>query len=142
MIKDGEYVVWFRTSRGTGTGIVHLSEGEISGGDAFIGYSGSYELDGDRFVATLTTTRHTAGQPTLFGIDEVELKLNGISNDTMAVCSGSVDKVPGMVFEATLILGRQEQSVRQPTLPGRKFNVEKLLTGLLFSQDDDQALQR
>lgn len=127
MIKDGEYVVWFRTSRGTGTGVVHLSEGKISGGDAFITYSGSYEQNGDRFIATLTTRRHTAGQPTLFGIDEVELKLHGLSNDTIAVCSGSVDKVPGIVFDATLILGRHEQAAQQPTLPVTKLNIEKLL---------------
>ena len=43
MVKDGNYVVWFRTPRGQGTGHVHLSEGKISGGDAFITYCGSYE---------------------------------------------------------------------------------------------------
>src|ERR1700742_1483650 len=96
MVRDGSYAVWFRTPRGTGTGIVHLSEGRISGGDAFITYGGSYEHDGDRFTATLTTKRHTAGQPTLFGIDEVELKLTGISNETTATCSASADQIPGM----------------------------------------------
>jgi len=130
MVRDGSYVVWFRTPRGTGTGVVHLSEGRISGGDAFITYSGSYERDGDRFTATLTTKRHTAGQPTLFGIDEVELKLTGISNETIAVCSASAEQMPGMAFEATLILDRQEELARQPTVPVRKFNVEKLLRDL------------
>jgi hypothetical protein len=130
MVRDGSYVVWFRTPRGTGTGIVHLSEGRISGGDAFITYSGSYERDGDRFTANLTTKRHTAGQPTLFGIDEVELKLTGISNETIAVCSASAEQMPGMAFEATLILDRQEELARQPTVPLRKFNVEKLLRDL------------
>jgi hypothetical protein len=130
MFRDGSYVVWFRTPRGSGTGIVHLSEGSISGGDAFITYGGSYERDGDRFTATLTTKRHTAGQPTVFGIDEVELKLTGISNETIAVCSASADQMPGIPFEATLILNRQEERACRPAAPVRSFNVEKLLRGL------------
>jgi hypothetical protein len=130
MVRDGKYAAWFRTPRGAGTGIVHLLDGRISGGDSYITYGGSYKIDGDRFIATLTTKRHTAGQPTVFGIDEVELKLTGILKDSMAICSGSVDEVPGMVFEATLILSRDEQPKRQPTLPVRKFNVEKLPRGL------------
>lgn len=130
MVKDGNYVVWFRAPRGQGTGHVHLSEGKISGGDAFINYGGSYEVDEDRFTATIKTKRHTAGQPTVFGIDEVELKLAGIWKDTMAICSGSVEQIPGMVFEATLIFSRRsEMPERQPVIPVRKLNVEKLLQG-------------
>ncbi len=130
MVRDGNYVVWFRTPRGQGTGHVHLSGGKISGGDAFITYGGSYEVDEDRFTAAIKTKRHTAGQPTVFGIDEVELKLSGIWKDSMAICSGSVDKVPGMVFEATLIFSRSEMPERQPAMPVRKFDVERLLKGL------------
>lgn len=130
MVRDGNYGAWFRTPRGAGTGIVHLSGGRISGGDGYITYGGSYEIDGDRFTATLTTKRHTAGQPTVFGTDDVELKLTGISNDTILRCSGSVEEMPGMVFEATLILSRDEQPARQPTSAVRKFDVEKLLRGL------------
>ena len=131
MVRDGSYVVWFRTPHGTGTGIVHLSEGRISGGDAFIAYTGSYEQDGDRFTATLSTKRHTAGQPTLFGVDEVELKLTGSSSETIAICSASADQMPGIAFEATLILDRQQEvRAQQPTAPVRKLDVEKLLREL------------
>ncbi|MEN3365515.1 MAG: hypothetical protein V7606_2789 [Burkholderiales bacterium] len=108
MLNDGKYAAWFRTSRGEGTGIVHLANGKISGGDSIFTYGGSYEIDEDRFTATLTTRRHSAGPPTVFGIDEVEVKLTGTFNRIMASCSGTAKQAPGVVFEATLFLGQDE----------------------------------
>ena len=103
MHRDGRYAVWFRTSRGEGTGIVHLADGIISGGDSFFTYSGSYETDEGRFTAALNITRHAAGPPTLFGLDEVELELAGKFNGRLASCSGAARQAPGLPFEATLI---------------------------------------
>jgi len=40
MLKDGSYSAWFRTQRGEGTGIVELSAGKVTGGDAFFAYAG------------------------------------------------------------------------------------------------------
>lgn len=74
MLKDGHYIAWFRTERGQGTGRVLLKDGKISGGDTVITYGGTYQVDGSRFTAVLTTYRHKAGQPSVFGIDEVEIK--------------------------------------------------------------------
>jgi hypothetical protein len=81
----------------------HLKNGRISGGDTIITYGGCYTVDGDRFTATLTTTRHAAGQPSVFGADKIELKLAGTCTGTIASCSGTVEEAPGMVFEDTLI---------------------------------------
>ena len=92
MLKDGQYAAWFRTSRGEGTGIVHLANGKISGGDSIFTYGGSYEIDEDRFTATLTTRRHSAGPPTVFGVDEVEVTLTGTFNGRMASCSGKPNR--------------------------------------------------
>ena len=103
MHRDGRYAVWFRTSRGEGTGIVHVADGIISGGDSFFTYSGSYEVDDGRFTAALNITRHAAGPPTLFGLDEVELELAGKFSGRMASCSGAARQAPDMSFEATLI---------------------------------------
>ena len=103
MHRDGRYAVWFRTPRGEGTGIVELANGIISGSDSFLTYGGSYKVDDDRFTATLTTTRHTAGPPTLFGIDEIELELAGQFKGRMASCSGTARQAPELPFEATLI---------------------------------------
>jgi hypothetical protein len=55
MLKDGHYMAWFKTERGQGTGRVLLRDGKISGGDTVITYGGSYQVDGSRFTATLTT---------------------------------------------------------------------------------------
>ena len=111
MCKDGKYAAWFRTPRGQGTGIVYLANGKISGGDSVITYGGSYELDENRFRATLTTRRHAAGQPSVFGLDEVEVKLTGMFNGMIASCSGRAEQAPELVFECTLILSRDHPSV-------------------------------
>ena len=103
MHRDGRYAVWFRTTRGEGTAIIHLANGRISGRDSFFSYSGSYQLDDDRFIAAVTTTRHTAGPPTLFGLDEVEVELAGRFKGRMASCSGTARHAPGLPLEATLI---------------------------------------
>jgi hypothetical protein len=124
MFKDGTYAAWFKTSRGEGAGIVHFANGIIWGGDSIINYAGHYEVDGDRFAATITTRRHAAGHPTVFGIDELELKLVGTSNGTIATCSGTAKEVPGMAFEATLILSQDQPPA--PEQSATKFDIGKL----------------
>ncbi|WP_024506680.1 hypothetical protein [Bradyrhizobium sp. ARR65] len=116
MLRNGEYAAWFRTSRGEGTGIVHLADGRISGRDSFFNYSGSYEIEDDRFTATLKTRRYADGPTTLFGVDEVEVKLTGTVNGTIACCSGISEQAPGVHFEATLFLNQepQEPQVKRP----------------------------
>lgn len=103
MHRDGRYAAWFRTPRGEGTGIVHLANGRISGGDSFFTYSGSYEVEDDNFTAALTTTRYAEGPPTLFGLDEVEVKIAGKFKGRIASCSGTARQAPNLSFEATLI---------------------------------------
>jgi hypothetical protein len=129
MLKDGKYNAWFRTSRGEGTGIVHLANGQISGGDSIFSYSGSYQVDEDRFTAALTTRRHAAGPTTVLGTDEVEVKLVGRFNATTASCSGTAEQAPGVVFEATLFLSQDPSppSDRKPV--ALNFNASKLPQG-------------
>ena len=107
MHRDGRYAVWFRTPRGEGTGVVHLANGRISGGDSFFNYSGSYQVDDDHFTAALTTTRYAEGPPTLFGLDEVEVELAGRFKGRMASCSGTAKQAPNLPFEATLIASEE-----------------------------------
>jgi hypothetical protein len=38
MLQNGEYVAWFRTPRGSGTGRVRFRDGELAGSDSIIGY--------------------------------------------------------------------------------------------------------
>ncbi|WP_247316220.1 hypothetical protein [Bradyrhizobium sp. 141] len=64
MFKDGIYSAWFKTPRGEGTGIVHFQDGRVSGGDSIMSYSGSYDVAGDPFTATVVTERHAEGHAT------------------------------------------------------------------------------
>ena len=129
MLRDGRYAAWFRTSRGEGTGIVDLANGKISGGDSIFTYSGSYEVDDDRFTAALTTRRHAAGPPTVFGIDEVEVRLAGKVNGMTATCSGTAEQAPGVAFEATLFLGQEQSPEPDRNRATLNFDAGKLPKG-------------
>jgi hypothetical protein len=137
MLRDGRYTAWFRTSQGEGTGIVELANGRISGGDSIYSYSGSYQVDGDRFTAVLTTRKQAAGPPTVFGVDEVDIKLTGRSNGMTASFSGIAEQAPGVTLEATLFLG-QEQSPE----PNRKCTTLNFDAGKLPKDADGRSRPR
>jgi hypothetical protein len=126
MLRDGRYAAWFRTPRGEGTCNVQLASGRISGGDSFFAYSGSYQSDGDRFTAVLTTQRHTAGPPTVFGLDEVEIRLEGKIRGMTAACTGAAEQAPGVTFEATLFLGQDQAPEPPRKRVALQVNVDKL----------------
>jgi hypothetical protein len=110
MLENGNYSAWFRTPNGDGTGVVTLSDGTIAGGDSFFEYSGSYEQNGDRFSATVKTRRLCDGPPAVFGIDEVELKLEGRCQGEIAVCAGTAEQAPGVRVDVTLMPRREDPS--------------------------------
>ncbi|OAF15631.1 hypothetical protein AYJ54_39580 [Bradyrhizobium centrolobii] len=130
MLRDGKYAAWFRTARGQGTGIVHLTEGRISGSDSFFTYGGSYRVDENRFTAVLTTRRHAEGPPTVFGLDEVEVKLSGVCKGAMATCSGTAREAPDVIFEATLIYSQEDAPIADAKCAVVKLNADKLPKGL------------
>jgi hypothetical protein len=103
MLRNGGYSAWFRTSLREGTGIVVLKDGKLTGGDTVLTYTGTYFQNGDRFSASVTTQRHSPGQPSVFGIDNVNLTLTGKSTPATASCSGTAKQAPELTFEATLI---------------------------------------
>jgi T3SS negative regulator,GrlR len=103
MLENGKYSAWFRTPAGEGTGVIMLQDGIITGGDTVIAYTGSYKQAGDGFTADIATKRHTSGQSSVFGIDNVNLTLTGKSSGIMASCRGTSLQTPGMAFEATII---------------------------------------
>ena len=125
MLREGEYVAWFRTALGSGTGRVRIQGGEFLGSDSAIAYSGSYVEDGDRFTAMLKTRRHTAGPETMVGADEVEITLQGSSKGELAYCSGSVAGSPEMKVDVTLILMRPAE-VRTPIYRAEDLHPERL----------------
>jgi hypothetical protein len=105
-----------------------LADGTIIGRDNALEYRGTYEQDGDRFTALIETRRFREGLPTLIGIDEFELKLNGRSSGSIAFCSGTVDREPGLTLEVTLIRRAEEPSSIAPNSRRRTtpFDAAKL----------------
>ncbi|WP_315742236.1 MULTISPECIES: hypothetical protein [unclassified Bradyrhizobium] len=126
MLKDGDYAAWFKTPAGEGTGTVHLDTGRISGRDSILTYAGSYETDGERFTAVIRTKRHTPGHRTVFGVDDLTLRLTGHCKDTLAVCTGAADEVPGMPFEATLLRSQGEEPEPRREWAPVKFDPDRL----------------
>jgi hypothetical protein len=109
-MREGDYSVWFRTPSGTGTALVRVKDGRISGGDAFIEYKGRYRLDGKNFEAVINTERHTEGPPTWFGIDEVTIRISGKSTGRIAAGAGTVHQCPGLPLDVTLMRIEDEET--------------------------------
>ncbi|HZR88564.1 MAG TPA: GrlR family regulatory protein [Bradyrhizobium sp.] len=105
-MKDGLYAVEFRTPLGSGTGVVTLINGNLSGGDSLMYYTGAYSLEGDAFTAKVKTGRHAhiPGFSSVFGRDQVTINLKGnVTGDTMTATGSSAD-APGVTFSAKLTL--------------------------------------
>jgi hypothetical protein len=115
MIEDGEYAAWYKTPRGEGTGIIVLANGRLTGGDSVLAYSGSYQIKGDHFTAVVFTNRHSPGQPSLFGIDNIELEVEGQSNGKTVSCSGHARHAPEVPFHVTLIRVQDQPSTESGT---------------------------
>src|SRR5262245_60430677 len=112
MLKDGTYSVWFKTPSGEGTGIVVLSEGKVVGGDTVLTYTGTFAVEGNRFTATIKTNRHAQGQPSVFGLDDLTITLEGSCNSSsVAQCAGFAAECPGLPFEATLLRVASDDAV-------------------------------
>jgi hypothetical protein len=103
MLRNGSYFAWFSTPLRKGTGVVVLNDGKVTGGDIVMEYTGTYTEDGDKFTACIATRRHTPGNSTVFGIDEIDLTVSGNSMPTVARCTGTAKQAPDMPFEATLV---------------------------------------
>jgi len=124
--NNGTYAAWFRTSLADGTGIVHVADGKLWGSDSIMSYDGTVEVDGDRFSAVLTVRRHTEGHATVFGTDDLVVRLEGAWNGAIATCTGRADAVPDLAFEVTLIPSQEVPLVPEADLPVPKFDVSKL----------------
>jgi hypothetical protein len=103
MFKDGTYSAWYKSPLGEGTGIAHFVDGRLRGRDSILFYDGTYETAGDNLTVVVRTRRHSAGQPSIFGVDEFELRLEGTVLGKTVLCRGTADVAPGVMIEVTLI---------------------------------------
>jgi hypothetical protein len=129
MLQNGEYIAWFRTPLGSGTARVRLLDGDLSGSDSILSYAGSYTVDGNRFAGRLRTRRHTAGQDSLLGEDDMELSLEGVSHGQVAMCSGGFAGSSEIVLEVTLIQVQAEEPKKPLAYRPEDFRPERLPKG-------------
>lgn len=108
MLKDGTYAAWFKTPLGQGTGIAHIADGQLWGSDSIMSYKGSCDVDGDRFTATVSIKRHTEGHATVFGVDDLSLKIAGTCVGKVATFVGTADQAPTVLLEGMLIFSEQQ----------------------------------
>jgi len=126
MLKNGTYAAWFKTPLGQGTGIAHVADGKIWGRDSLTTYSGSCELHGDRFTATVSVKRHSEGNTNLFGVDDFEMKVEGICVGKIGEYIATTEQAPGVALQGTLILSEPQPAAIEPSAPTPTFNPDKL----------------
>lgn len=126
MLKDGKYAAWFKTPLGQGTGIAHVADGRIWGHDSIVNYIGTCSVDGDRFTAVLTIKRHSEGHATVFGVDDLTLRLEGTCPGKIARFTGTADQVPEALLEGTLIFSEKQPATRDKSEPARPFDASRL----------------
>lgn len=126
MLRNGTYAAYFKTALSQGTGIAHVEDGKLTGSDSIMTYEGTYEVDGSRFKGVMRTKRHTEGHGTVFGVDELTLRMEGVCVGKVASYVATADEVPGMVLEGTLIRSEELSSTPQPPRAMPAFDPDKL----------------
>ena len=125
MFKDGTYSAWYKSPLGEGTGIAHFAGGILRGRDSILLYDGTYETADDKLSVVMRTRRHSPGQPSIFGVDEFEMKLQGKVLGKTVVCSGTADVAPDVTVEVTLIPCKSEPTDLAPQ-PVPKLDASRL----------------
>lgn len=103
-MDNGLYKVRFETPRGSGTGVVVLTDGHLWGGDSSMYYTGTYTLIDGAFTGKLVTNVHTIAphKPSIFGRDIVHITLKGTFKRDFAEIVGEAKEVPDIGFRAEL----------------------------------------
>ena len=103
-MEQGLYRVQFQTQLGAGAGVVVLENGRLRGGDSMIFYSGVYEQNDDTMRAEVTTDAHSQvpGMASVFGVDSVNIVLEGKVKDNVIQMTGTAPEMPEIAFQAVL----------------------------------------
>lgn len=105
-MKNGLYKAFFKTPLGQGTGIVVIIDGSIKGGDSSMYYTGTFQEINNQITATIHVGKHSnvPGITSVFGLDDVNVKLQGTSTDNTATISGVAAEAPTAHLQAQLTL--------------------------------------
>jgi hypothetical protein len=125
MFKDGTYSAWYKSPLGEGTVLATFAGGKLHGRDSILLYDGTYQTADDNLKVVMRTRRHSQGQPSIFGVDEFEMKFEGTVLGNTVMCSGTADVAPGVRVEVTLIPCKPEPTDIEPP-PVSKLDVSRL----------------
>ena len=105
-MQNGLYKVSFMTPQGQGTGVVVIADGSIKGGDASMYYIGTFEEKNNQVTGKLHVRKHTnvPGIVSVFGLEDLHLKLQGASTNNSASIEGFAAEAPQVPFQAQLTL--------------------------------------
>lgn len=89
-------------------------------------YSGSCEVDRDRFTAIVTLKRHTDGHQRSLAPMDLTLRLEGTCPSNIDTYMGTADQMPGVLLEGTLILSEEASPTPAPTALIQPFKPDGL----------------
>lgn len=103
-LKDGLYRVTFATPLGQGTGVAHLQDGKLHGGDSMMAYVGKHKEDGGEVEATVRVFQHSnvEGMTSVLGATAATLTLSGEMQGQSAHLTGTAPQAPGVTLTVRL----------------------------------------
>lgn len=103
MLSEGRYFVWFKTPIGEGASeVVLLPNGDLTGTDTNFSYTGHWAQVAGRFKAGIRAKRFAPGPPGVFGLDEIDIVVRGLSTDEEVVSGfGFAKQAPALKLSIT-----------------------------------------
>ena len=102
--EPGLYLIHFRTPFGEGAGVAYLQNGKLRGGDSMMAYVGSYDEGSGKLSADVHVYKHTStpGMTSAFGVDEVDIHLEGTASGGNANLTGTAPQAPGVKLQVAM----------------------------------------
>lgn len=103
-MRDGLYRLRFQSARGWGSGVLHMVDNRVWGGDGIIFYTGAVNEAAGMVELVVTTERHTdnPGIETIFGADRARLILRGPAGEGSLRLNGSPEDAPDLLIMTEL----------------------------------------
>lgn len=102
--EAGLYAIRFQTPGGAGAGVAYLENGKLRGGDSMMAYVGSYNETSGTLTADVLAYKHTnvSGMVSVFGVDKVDIHLQGTVSGGNANLTGTAPQAQGVVLQVSM----------------------------------------
>lgn len=102
--EAGLYVIHFQTPFGAGAGVAYLQNGKLRGGDSMMAYVGTYDEGDGSLSADVHVYKHTniPGMQSVFGVDKVDIHLEGSVSGGSANLTGTAPQAPGVNLQVAM----------------------------------------